>query len=94
MRINPISCQTNLMTQRKLRRASLGVSAPERQNVSFQGKPLTKFLGGLSGLTSIIAVIGTGGAAIIPAIFYTAVTTGIGYCMDKENEKDDDDSKK
>ena len=66
------------------------VSAPETVAPSFRGKPLTKIMGGIGGLTAALAIIGTGGAAavILPSLLYTATCTGIGYAMDKENEND------
>lgn len=63
--------------------------APETVKPTFKGKPLTKIVGGIGAFTAAIAIIGTGGAAavILPALGFAAICTGVGYAMDKDNEK-------
>lgn len=69
--------------------------APETVRPTFEGKPLTKIAGGLGALTAAIAIIGTGGAVavILPALGFAATCTGVGYAMDKENEKNEEKNK-
>lgn len=92
MRINAVNNfrYANYQVKNKPVKDTTAVSAPEAAAPSFRGKPLTKIMGGIGGFTAALAIIGTGGAAavILPALAYTATCTGIGYAMDKENEKD------
>lgn len=93
MRINPV-CNVryaNYQTKSKAVKGTSEVPAAETVNQSFKGKPLTKLCGGIGGITAAIAIIGTGGAAavILPALGFAATCTGVGYAMDKDNEKDE-----
>ena len=92
MRINPI-CNihySNYQTRSKAVKNTAEVSAPKATAPSFKG-PLTKICGGLGVLTAAVAIIGTGGAAavILPALGFAATCTGVGYAMDKDNEKNE-----
>ncbi len=100
MRINAVNGlhYANYQMKNKPVKDTTPVSAPEAIAPSFRGsgKPLTKIMGGIGGLTAALAIIGTGGAAavILPSLLYTATCTGIGYAMDKDLEGSDDKDKK
>ncbi len=92
MRISPVcnAYHANYQTKSKAVKKQQETPAPETVSPSFRG-PLTKICGGIGGITAALAIIGTGGAAavILPAIGLVATCTGVGYAMDKENEKDE-----
>lgn len=92
MRINPVSnaYYTNRHLKTKVLGEVTGTTKPEPVSPSFQGKPLTKIIGGIGALTAILGVTAAGSAALGIGLVYTAVTTAIGYLLDKENEKDEE----
>ena len=99
MRINAVNSfrYANYQIKHKPVKDTTQVSAPEVTAPSFRsGKPLTKIMSGIGGLTAALAIIGTGGAAavILPSLLYTATCTGIGYAMDKDLEGSDEKNKK
>lgn len=97
MKISSVSSirYANPQIKSKSKKAPSETPVPETVRPSFEGKPLTKIAGGLGALTAAIAIIGTGGAVavILPALGFAATCTGVGYAMDKDNEKNEEKNK-
>ncbi len=93
MRVNPISNVHYAKHQAKSKAVKSVSEVPVPEAVAapaFKGKPLTAICGGLAGLTALVVIVGTGGAAAValPALGFAAVSAGAGYALDKENEED------